>query len=149
MHPSTHSSTYPYHKIHNLWELQKILVQKRVKLRPVTLKPIKSMIMKTSRWIINELWSIFLKYHFKPNISSGHSTNYILGSLHKRDWQPMTGSRSCFMVTWIIFKIHFLDEGQTQNWETMTLRTLTTVGLFYFITCEDLHEHNFIEIVLG
>ena len=26
------------------------------------------------------------------------------------------------------------------NRETMALRTLTTVGLFYFITCEDPHE---------
>jgi hypothetical protein len=39
---------------------------------------------------------------------------------------------SCFMVTWIIFKKHLLEVGLTQNRETMALRTLTSVGLFYF-----------------
>jgi hypothetical protein len=48
---------------------------------------------------------------------------------------------SCFMVTWIIFKNHLLEVGLTQNhWETMVFQTLTTVGLFYFIVCEDPHE---------
>ena len=48
---------------------------------------------------------------------------------------------SCFMVTWTSFKNHLLEVGLTQNWpEIMALRTLTTVGLFYFIMCEDLHE---------
>ena len=42
-----------------------------------------------------------------------------------------------FMVTWIIFKNHLLEVGLTQNWETMALRTLTTVGIFYFTMCED------------
>ena len=37
---------------------------------------------------------------------------------------------SCFMVTWTIFNNHLLEIGLTQNWETMTLRTLTTVDLF-------------------
>ena len=46
----------------------------------------------------------------------------------------------CFMVTWIIFENHLLEVGLTQNRETMTLRTLTTVGLFYFIMCENPHE---------
>ena len=44
------------------------------------------------------------------------------------------------MVTWIIFKNHVLEAGLTQNRETMTLRTLTTIDLFHFIMCEDLHE---------
>ena len=44
------------------------------------------------------------------------------------------------MVTWIIFKNHLLEVGLTQNWETMALRTLITVDLFYFIMCEDMHE---------
>ena len=35
------------------------------------------------------------------------------------------------------------------NWHTMTFRTLTTVGLFYFIMCEDPHEHKFIEIAFS
>jgi hypothetical protein len=56
---------------------------------------------------------------------------------------------SCFMVTWIVFINHLLEVGLTQNPETMALRTLTTVGLFYFIMCDDPHEYNFIEIAFG
>ena len=41
---------------------------------------------------------------------------------------------------WTIFKNHLLKVGVTQNWETMTLRILTTINLFYFIMREDLHE---------
>ena len=37
-------------------------------------------------------------------------------------------------------KNHLLEVGLTQNRETMALRTLTTVDLFYFIMCEDPHE---------
>ena len=44
------------------------------------------------------------------------------------------------MVTWTIFKNHLLEVGLTQNQETMELRMLTTVDLFYFIMWEDLHE---------
>jgi hypothetical protein len=46
------------------------------------------------------------------------------------------------MVTRIIFKNHLLEVlGLTQNhWETMVLRKLTTVDLFYFINREDPHE---------
>ena len=43
------------------------------------------------------------------------------------------------MVTCTMFKNHLLEVGLTQNWETMALRTLTTVDLFYFIMCEDPH----------
>ena len=46
----------------------------------------------------------------------------------------------CFMIAWAIFKIHLLGVGLTRNRETMAIRTLTTVDLFYFITCEDPHE---------
>ena len=35
------------------------------------------------------------------------------------------------------FKNHLLEVGLTQNRETMTLQTLTTVDLFYFNMCED------------
>jgi hypothetical protein len=49
----------------------------------------------------------------------------------------MASNKSCFMVTWIIFKNQCLEVGQTQNRETMALRTLTTVDLFYFIMCEE------------
>ena len=52
----------------------------------------------------------------------------------------MASNESCFMVTWTIFKNHLLEEGLTQNQKTMTLRTLTTVDLFYFIMVEDLYE---------
>ena len=44
------------------------------------------------------------------------------------------------MVTWTIFKNHLLEVGLTQNRETMALRTLIMVDLFYFIVCEDPHE---------
>ena len=47
---------------------------------------------------------------------------------------------SCFMVAWTIFQNHLLEVDLTQNQETMALRMLTTIGLFYFIMCEDLHE---------
>ena len=40
----------------------------------------------------------------------------------------------------IIFKNHLLEVDRAHNWETMTLQTLTTIGLFYFIMCEDLGE---------
>ena len=51
----------------------------------------------------------------------------------------MVSNGSCFMVTWTIFTNHFLEVGLTQNhWETMALRTLTTIDLFYFVMCEDL-----------
>ena len=46
----------------------------------------------------------------------------------------------CFMVTWTIFKNHVLEEGLTQNQETMAFQMLTTIDLFYFITCEDPRE---------
>ena len=57
----------------------------------------------------------------------------------------MTSNGSCFMVTWTILKSRLLEVGLPQNHETMALQTLTTVGLFYFIMCEDPHEHKFID----
>ena len=47
---------------------------------------------------------------------------------------------SCFMVTWIVFKNHVSEVGLAQNRETMALRMLTAVDLFYFIMCEDPRE---------
>ena len=44
---------------------------------------------------------------------------------------------SCVMVTWTIFINHLLEVALTQN---RALRMLTTVDLFYFIMCEELHE---------
>ena len=58
----------------------------------------------------------------------------------------MASYESCFMVTWTIFKNHFLEVGLTQNGETMTLRMLATVDLFYLIKCEDPCEYKFNEI---
>ena len=61
----------------------------------------------------------------------------------------MTSNASCFMVTWTIFKNHFLEIGLTQNQKTMALQTLTTIDSFHFIMCEDPHECKFIEIAFG
>jgi hypothetical protein len=52
----------------------------------------------------------------------------------------MALNSSCFMVTSTLFKNHFEKVDLAQNWETMALRTLTNVDLFYFIMCEDPHE---------
>jgi hypothetical protein len=53
----------------------------------------------------------------------------------------MVSNGSCFMFTWTIFKHHLLETcGLTQNQEIMSLQTLTTIGLFYFVMCEDSHE---------
>ena len=52
----------------------------------------------------------------------------------------MASNGSCFMVTWSIFKNHLLEEGLTQNQETMALWTLITVDLLYFNMREDPHE---------
>jgi hypothetical protein len=49
----------------------------------------------------------------------------------------MASNGSCFTVTWTIIKNHLLEVGLTQNQETMALRMLTTVDLFYFIMHED------------
>ena len=49
----------------------------------------------------------------------------------------MALNRSCFMVTWTIFKHHLLEVGPTQNQETMALWTFTTVGFICFITRDD------------
>ena len=52
----------------------------------------------------------------------------------------MASNGSCFMVTWTIIKTYLLEVDLTQDRETVILQTLTTVDLFYFIMCEDLHE---------
>jgi hypothetical protein len=52
----------------------------------------------------------------------------------------MVSIGSCFMVTWTIFKYHLLEVGLTQNRETLAIQMFTTVDLFYFIMCEDMHE---------
>jgi hypothetical protein len=46
------------------------------------------------------------------------------------------------------FLNHLLEVslGLTQNRETMTLQTLTAVGLFYFVMCDDPQKYKFVEI---
>jgi hypothetical protein len=51
----------------------------------------------------------------------------------------MASNGSCFMVICIVFKHHLLEVDLTQDRETMAIRTLITVGLFYFVMCEDTH----------
>jgi hypothetical protein len=53
----------------------------------------------------------------------------------------MASNGSCFVVSWCIFKNYLLEEGLTQIQETMALRTLTTVDLFYILTCVRTHMH--------
>ena len=50
-------------------------------------------------------------------------------------------------VSWSLglFKKTLLEVGLTQNWETMAIRTLTTIELFYFSMREDPHEEKPIE----
>ena len=61
------------------------------------------------------------------------------------------GAKSAWILTWhqidhvswslgLFFKNHLFEVGLTQNRETMASRTLTTIGLFYFIMHEDPHE---------
>ena len=52
----------------------------------------------------------------------------------------MASTGPCFMVIWTIWKKHLLEVSLTQKWETMALRMLTIVDLFYSIMCEDAHE---------
>ena len=56
---------------------------------------------------------------------------------------------SCFMVTWTLVKNGLLEAGLTINSETVALQTLTTVGLFSYIKCEDPHDYTFIEIAFS
>ena len=46
----------------------------------------------------------------------------------------------CFIVTWTIFKNHLLEVGLTQHQETIALRTLIVVDVFYLIMREDPQE---------
>jgi len=47
---------------------------------------------------------------------------------------------SLFMVTWIVFKNHFLEVGLTQNQETTAFRVPATIDLFKLYMCEDMCE---------
>ena len=59
----------------------------------------------------------------------------------KSTWIPTWHQNgSCFMITRTAFKNHLMEVGLTQKQETMALRTLTNVGLFYFIMCENPHD---------
>ena len=60
------------------------------------------------------------------------------------------GNGSCFMVTWTTFTHHILEKCLIQNWETMALRSLTSVDLVYVLSCvKTPHEYNFIDITFG
>ena len=50
------------------------------------------------------------------------------------------------MVAWTILKTHLLEVGLTQNRETMALRMLATVILFYVVMYED---STWIELAIG
>ena len=53
----------------------------------------------------------------------------------------MASNGSCFVATWAILQNDLVEVvGLTQIRETMTLRKLTTVDLFYSIMCADPHE---------
>ena len=43
----------------------------------------------------------------------------------------MASNASCVMVTWTILKNHLLEASLTRNQETMELRTVTTIDVFY------------------
>jgi hypothetical protein len=61
----------------------------------------------------------------------------------------MTSNGFSFTATWIIFKNHLLEVGLIQNRETMALRMLTIVDLFYSIMCEDPCGNKLIELAFG
>ena len=61
----------------------------------------------------------------------------------------MASNGSCFMLIWTILKNLLVEVGLKGNRESMTLRMLTTIGLFSFIMCEKQHESKFIEIAFG
>ena len=52
------------------------------------------------------------------------------GKVHMDSYMASNGS--CFMLTWTIFKNHFLEAGLAQTREIMALRMLTSVCVFYF-----------------
>ena len=52
----------------------------------------------------------------------------------------MTSNGLCFYGHLDYFKNHILKVGLTQTREIMALMMLTTVGLSYFVMCEDPHE---------
>jgi hypothetical protein len=60
----------------------------------------------------------------------------------------MASKRSCFMVTWIIFKNYLLEVGLTQNQETMAPNAHNR-WFIDSIMCEDLHDVKFLETTIG
>ena len=102
------------------------------------------------------MWPVHLKHshRWKRLSRSMFASHYAWGTNKvcvckmdvKSAWIPTWHQMDhVFMVTWIIFKNHLLEVGLTQNRETIALRTLTTIDLFYFIMCEDLHDKKCIE----
>jgi hypothetical protein len=70
-------------------------------------------------------------------------------------WSGLLALSGCsfhieLIYEWTIVKNHVLEAGLTPNhWQTMAFRMLTTDGLLYFIMCEDIREHEFIEIAFS
>ena len=62
----------------------------------------------------------------------------------------MASNGACFMLISTIFQNRLLEVGVTQKigrlWRSKRSQPLI---LFYFIVCEDLHEHKFIEIAFS
>jgi hypothetical protein len=46
----------------------------------------------------------------------------------------MASNRSCSMVTWTIFRNHLLEVGLTQNQKLASIRMLTTVDSFIYLS---------------
>ena len=68
----------------------------------------------------------------------------------KSAWIPTWHPMDHVSLSLGLFSIdHLLEVGLTRNHETTALWTLTTVGLFYFIMCDDPHELKFIGIAFG
>jgi len=100
---------------------------------------------KHSHWWRKRSWSKFASHYAWG--ADGVRECKMDGKIYMVSY--MASSGSCFVVTWTILKNYCLEVGRTQNRETMAFRILTTVGLFYFIMCEDPHESKFIEIAFG
>jgi hypothetical protein len=61
----------------------------------------------------------------------------------------MASNGSYFMVTWPIFKNHFLEVSLTQNRKTMAFQTLTIVDIFDFLIYVRAHMNRKLEKAFG
>ena len=97
------------------------------------------------------MWPLLFKHsHFwKRRSESNFASHYAWGTdgvctmqdgckVYMNSYMALNGS--CSVITWTILKHRLLEVGLTQSRETMALRMLTNVGLFYFIMYEDPRE---------